>query len=531
VYFRTVPESDSGDYIFKEWTLYKNVDRKCIKILVPDNNFPDNKPKFSEFGIDFEVPFEVHIDHRYFQSIFGTDSEPRKRDFLYFPLINRMFEIQGSYLHRSFMMAPSYWKIQLYKFNPNIDMLMKDENRQFMDNIITSAEELFAEEVQDDIKDAKMPEQYETISRKYDITRGSIHPDLKIKNIKFNFNYAPLMENYYDLSGIEASTNNYFLTSDSPLLSTSQELVTVNGTVDDKKTFDVVRAYQGSDIFKTWQNNSLMTNDKNVSGINVKYLRVRGPFDTIPDHIGQSESGRYLQLEAYKDLSFTTQRNIMTSSINGEDAVTLKLRETSIIYNRTPEFGLSGAGIDNLSYTCLFNIPADSQIVSLIKGYDNESESGIYIYAQFNKYFGSSPEGDLILNIKINNVEKTYTIVNFKSDNWYGIVISVSNEFKQMGVYLYDIVEDQTDLSNHSDFKKVYENISSMNPLSFKVDQPYNIPTSNLKIANVRLFRTMIKEEQHDFILSQQFIKDESMLLLIDNCRPQIKVPFITRNR
>jgi hypothetical protein len=390
---------------------------------------------------------------------------------------------------------------------------------------------LFAEEVQDDIKDAKMPEQYETISRKYDITRGSIHPDLKIKNIKFNFNYAPLMENYYDLSGIEASTNNYFLTSDSPLLSTSQELVTANGTVDDKKTFDVVRAYQGSDIFKTWQNNSLMTNDKNVSGINVKYLRVRGPFDTIPDHIGQSESGRYLQLEAYKDLSFTTQRNIMTSSINGEDAVTLKLRETSIIYNRTPEFGLSGAGIDNLSYTCLFNIPADSQIVSLIKGYDNESESGIYIYAQFNKYFGSSPEGDLILNIKINNVEKTYTIVNFKSDNWYGIVISVSNEFKQMGVYLYDIVEDQTDLSNHSDFKKVYENISSMNPLSFKVDQPYNIPTSNLKIANVRLFRTMIKEEQHDFILSQQFIKDESMLLLIDNCRPQIKVPFITRNR
>jgi hypothetical protein len=119
-------------------------------------------------------------------------------------------------------------------------MLMKNEDRQFMDNIITSAEELFAEEVKDDIKDATMPEQYETISRKYDITRGSIHPDLKIKNIKFNFNYAPLMENYYDLSGIEAATNNYFLTSDSPLLSTSQELVEDYGTVEDKKTFNVI---------------------------------------------------------------------------------------------------------------------------------------------------------------------------------------------------------------------------------------------------------------------------------------------------
>lgn len=531
VYFRTVPESDSGDYIFKEWTLYKNVDRKCIKILVPDNNFPDNKPKFSEFGIDFEVPFEVHIDHRYFQSIFGTESEPRKRDFLYFPLINRMFEIQGSYLHRSFMMEPSYWKIQLYKFNPNIDMLMKDADRQYMDNIITSAEELFAEEVKDDIEDATMPEQYETISKKYDITRGSIHPDLKIKNIKFNFNYAPLMENYYDLSGIEASTNNYFLTSDSPLLSTSQELVSDNGTVDDKKTFNVVRAYQNSDIFTTWQNNALMTNDKNVLGINVKYLRVRGPFDTIPDHIGQSESGRYLQLEAYKDLSFKTQRDIMTGTVDGKDAVTLKLRETSIVYNRKPEFGLAGTSIDNLSYTCLFNVPSDSEIVSLIKGYDNESESGIYIYAQFNKYFGSSDEGDLILNVKLNTIEKTYTITNFKSNSWYGAVISVSNEFKQIGIYLYDIIEDVSDISNHSDFKKVFENISSMTPQTFNIEQPYNIPTSKLKIANVRLFRTMIKEEQHDFILSQQFIKDESMLLLIDNCRPQIKVPFITRNR
>jgi len=84
---------------------------------------------------------------------------------------------------------------------------------------------------------------------------------------------------------------------------------------------------------------------------------------------------------------------------------------------------------------------------------------------------------------------------------------------------------------NHSDFKKIFENISSMTPQSFNIDQPYNIPTSKLKIANLRLFKTMIKEEQHDFILSQQFIKDESMLLLIDNCRPQIKVPFITRNR
>jgi hypothetical protein len=272
-----------------------------------------------------------------------------------------------------------------------------------------------------------------------------------------------------------------------------------------------------------------MTNDKNVLGIDVKYMRVRGPFDTIPDHIGQSESGRYIQLEAYKDLSFSKQRNMMSGLIDGKNAVSLKLRETSIVYNVTPKFGVDD--IDNLSYTCLFNIPSDSEIVSFVKGYDNESESGLYIYAQFNKYFGGSDEGDLILKVKINSIEKTYTISNFKSGTWHGAVISISNEFKQIGVYVYDIIEDPSDITNHIDFKKIFENIASMTEETFDIQQPYTVPTSNLKISNVRLFKTMIKEEQHDFILSQQFIKDESLLLMIDNCRPQVKVPFITRNR
>ena len=525
VYFRTMPESDSGDYIFKEWTLFKNIDRKCVKILVPANKFPDNKPKFSEYGIDFELPFEIHIDNRYFQSIFGKGSEPRRRDFLYFPLINRMFEIQGSYLYRSFMMDPTYWKVQLIKFNPNIDMLMKDENRKYMDNIITSAEELFAEEVTDAIEDGTMPDQYKTISRRFDASRKSIHPDLKIKPIQYTFNYASLMENYYDLRGIEILIDSYGLTNDNPpTSSTDQHLLEDFGTVDTKEKFKVVRAYQSSDIFGAWANNELMTNDKNVLGTSVRYLRVRGPF--------ASELGAYVQLEAYTDLTFQKQKDIMVDdSISpGNDILNLKLRSTAIVYNSNPVFGKDN--IDNLSFTSIFNIPNDAGTVSFIKGYDNQTQSGMYIYAQFNKYAGNSNNnGDLILRVKLNNNERVFSIPDFKSGEWHGMVVSVSNEFNQIGVYIYETVEDPADLNNHTDFKKVFESISSMQTEEFEIEQPYNVPSSNILLTNVRLFSTMIKEEEHDFILSQQFIKDESMLLLIDNCRPQVKVPFISRNR
>ena len=41
----------------------------------------------------------------------------------------------------------------------------------------------------------------------------------------------------------------------------------------------------------------------------------------------------------------------------------------------------------------------------------------------------------------------------------------------------------------------------------------------------------MVKEEDHEFILSQQYIKDESKLLVIDNCKPQLNIPYISKNR
>ena len=63
------------------------------------------------------------------------------------------------------------------------------------------------------------------------------------------------------------------------------------------------------------------------------------------------------------------------------------------------------------------------------------------------------------------------------------------------------------------------------------VGSKYYIPSSGISIANIRLFNTMLKEDDHDFILSQQYIKDESKLIIIDNCKPQLNLPYISKNR
>lgn len=533
VYFRTVPESDSGDYIFKEWTLYKNVDRKCIKIMVPGNKFPSMDPKFSEFELDFQLPFEIHVDNRYFQSIFGKGSHPRHRDFLYFPLLNRMYEVQGSYLNRSsIMMTPVFWKVSLKKYNPNIDMLLTDDTRHFLDNVIQSAEELFKNEVESDIKDGIMPNQYDVISRRFDSSRNSIHPELRIRPLKYTFNHASLIENYYDLESLNQTDASYRITTGSPVNSNDVNLVSLPSLNDgDTGSYNVILAYQDSDPFISWRNNFLITTDKNVSGNNVKFIRVRGPIDTIPNHIGTSESGRYIRIEAYSDLSFKKQRPIMTTfDSNGNPIVKFKVREPSVIYNAEPQFNLTD--LCNISFTALFNVNGSADIIQFINGWDNETQRGIKISGQFVRYIGSEPEGDLNILIEINGSQKSYSINNFVSGEWHAIVISISNEFKQIGAYIYAIKEDPADIINHNEFIEVLNQQDSFQPQEFDlVGQKYYIPSSNMLLSNIRLFNTMIREEDHDFILSQQYIKDESKLLIIDNCKPQLNLPYISKNR
>jgi hypothetical protein len=527
VYFRTVPESDSGDFIFKEWTLFKNVDRKCLKVLVPKNAFPSNQPKFTEFGLDFELPFEIHVDHNYFQSIFGKNTHPRQRDFLYFPLINRMYEVTGAYLHRAFMMEPTYWKVSLQKYNPNIDMLLKDDSRTFLDNVIQSAEELFKEEVDATTKDGTMPEQYKTISRVFDSSRDAIHPDLTIRPLDFKFNYNELIQNYYNLGAISSTTVSYDIYDPSPIEGETvslQNLPSINE--GDHRSYDVVLAYQKSGPYKTWRNNALITTDKNVEGVSAKFIRVRGPIDPIPDHDGVSDSGRYIRIEAYSDLSFKKQRNIMSDG----STVKFKIREASVVYKSSPAFNLDD--IKNLSFTCMFRLNEGSDVVQFLSGYDNETEKGIKISGQFIKYFGGTEEGDFTVSMQLNNTTISQTVPNLKYGTWYALVIVLSNEFKQRAFYIYSMAEDPADLSNHTDLISVLNNQATMEVVEFELEnQKYYIPSSDMSIANIRLFNTMIKEEEHSFILSQQYLRDESKLIIIDNCKPQLNLPYIALNR
>ena len=82
-YYSVQPNGRGKDIILKEYSLFDVVDEKCVKVMVPGNTFPDNKPIYDTFGIQFENPIEIHIDRKYFEGIFGKGAQQKLSDRIY----------------------------------------------------------------------------------------------------------------------------------------------------------------------------------------------------------------------------------------------------------------------------------------------------------------------------------------------------------------------------------------------------------------------------------------------------------------
>jgi len=512
VYFKTEPDRDSADYVFKEWTLFKTVSRKCAKVLVPGNKFPDNKPTYAEFGVDFEMPFEIHIDHEYFQTIFGATTHPRKKDFLYFPLTNRMYEIQGTYLFRGIMQEPVYWKIQLVKFQPNIDMMMKAEDRTFLDNIITSTDELFADQMIEEVKDATMPQQFKTISTRFDETRKALHPDLKIKQLALTYNYSPLIQYYYESKSVPSvpiqitpATSNFTKTSIK---------------YEDPATKYTLIAYEESSLFLMWAGYKLTTYDLSAGAP----IKIRGPYNSNDPLLG-----RYIKIDRYSDSNFFTPGQLaFEEDTNGH--IHILTRDYGVVYN---EVGKLGEDQSNMTFFALVKINSLTDSISFIDAYDNANSEGLKLDGT-SVAINNSTDKNVTIRLEINSTLTQFNTVRLEIDKWYAIFVPISSQFNQAALSIYGFNQDPANANNFNDIIKLHSSAKTLTGASsfnFSINENFRLVSSPIDIANIRIFNTMVQEEDHDFVISQLFIKDESILRVIDNCRPRLNIPYIGINR
>lgn len=535
-YYSIQPNGRGKDVVLKEYSLFDVVDEKCVKVMVPGNNFPDNKPIYDTFGIQFEQPLEIHIDRKYFESIFGKGAAPRKRDIIFFPLTNRIYQIESTYLHRDFNLYPVFFKCQLMKYEvkQNTQFLNPVAEKELHDYTVNT-KDLFGEETQDEIEKVTKTQQYFVSSqrRNEDPTRAYIDHYLPIIEFDLNNNYTIVFNSYYDLerylyddplSNSKTEEQREAVRYKSvPVLGDNDELsftcwFKTRNYID--KTKLVNRPSVKLSISSYVQGNGTITYSSSTPH---KLTMADGYVSILAD---SARSGGFKILSIPDQYSFRVADN--GSTISGSIATWKfqKAQARNLIYGRKDGQGIS-----------IQMIWSGSNLTTTNTDYLQTGSFRILINdLEILSPFGAgtnSPMGNFIPAL----------------DNWYGFVFNFSNIFKQYSVNVWQMLYDpenpeaQTSDLGIVHFKEglisqkytyqIPSDIEQSNQTeTWKSDNnSYKILGSPLYLTNLRIFQNMIEKEKQSAILNQNVVGDSQLAIIIDNAKPVLKLPKIAKNR
>lgn len=486
-YFRAVADKRGEDVVLKEYTLYDVEDSKCLKVMVPDNEFPDNALQHNPFGINFETPFEVHIDKNVWWELFPEGSGPQKRDIIYFPLTNRIYEVISSYMFRGFMEKETYWKVSLVKYSPKTNRKENDDFKNIVDTLSTNMKKEFSEEVKEtEIKETK-PQQYtpDTTDRKKDPIRKWLHDNLVIVNKPIK-NYGTIIsEQHYDLRNL----------------------------IEDKKNIAV----------EYLPSVELKNNLSYSAWISEDYTKVFNPTDSVE---GMSNSDNKLLIKINKKRDY--QIGDYLKIFKGSDLIFYG-QVSNVKNNNQYELNVNKKIIDDLNknYSIWDSIDGYSieKIVpsNLIYGYDEEKNKGIKINLFAHKFLEIIINGEQHLFIFDKPLQKT---------KWCAIFINISNLFKQIEVNIWERkwIDGVLSSPQTTELFNIYNN--TINDFSFdkiKIDKNYQLLPGNHKITNIRLFNAIAEIEKQSTLLNQNIVKDAQNAIIIDNAIDRYYLPRITR--
>lgn len=125
VYFKTSPVETNNT--LRQHYLRNVVAIKKIMLMFPDNNIgsPD-KIMYSEWDMPLSDDFMVHILWDKFKTSFGEDAIPNERDYIYIPLLNKLFTLGVVQPINGFMGKVAWWEGQLFLYEDDAHVGVSD---------------------------------------------------------------------------------------------------------------------------------------------------------------------------------------------------------------------------------------------------------------------------------------------------------------------------------------------------------------------------------------------------------------------
>lgn len=547
VYYSVQPQGRGKDVVLKEYTLFDVVEEKCVKVMVPNNQFPDAALTFDSWGLNFNQPFEIHIDRKYFEGIFGKGSQPRKRDIIYFPLTNRIYRIDSMYVFRDVNNYPVYFKIQLVKYEVQKNTSWVDPNAEsaLLDYTVNT-QKLFGEEIQDEETELTKPQQYAITSQRRleDPIRSYISKGLPIIEYDLNNNWTIVFNNYYDLDKLFIDSEHMVDPASPALLDFERDAV--------RWKADPVLTENDERSFMCWFRTRNFLDRSRLVPKPAPKLSI-----TI-DTIGTNDI-TYTTYPIPHKLSLGENPNGFISILGDStrsggfeileivDQFRFKVRD----YGAAAPVTTAGWKAQKAQARTLFDGYYGGQGILLDFIW---SGSNAVISPTDNNYIQTGS-----FRIKINNLEVyspfgagiSSTIGQFipTVDDWYGFVFNFSNVFRQYSLKVWRLTYDPDNPATQTSDLSLVHSTDGVTTQAYTfnimpvIDDNYDSPfygTNNysyktrscpLWATNYRFFKHMVEEEKQSTILNQNIIGDAQLAIIIDNAKPILKLPKVARNR
>ncbi|MFW6225954.1 MAG: hypothetical protein ACOC3V_03265, partial [bacterium] len=202
-YHRTDPDAGGIDRVIHEYQLHNIVDVKSMKVLVPENQFPDNQVVINQFNLDLFDTFKINILKTKFKEAFGAQFRPGQEDILYFCQTNRMYIVKHAQIHKDVMNSGIYYNVILEKYEKRSNILNRvEESKDRIDELTrnTTIDELFGFEEENDYKKIANKEQLKPKS--FDTIRSIINSRTRIIKEPIYNGAIEVLESYYDVSNV-----------------------------------------------------------------------------------------------------------------------------------------------------------------------------------------------------------------------------------------------------------------------------------------------------------------------------------------
>ena len=458
-YFITDPDGNGIDRYMHEYQLKHVVKVNQLKIIVPENNFPDETLKLNFFNLDLFDTLEINIMKDEFKRAFGIEKRPSQDDIIHICTTNKLYYIKHSQALRDVMNASIYYKIVLEKYEQRADININDEESknilEQLTNNTTLDEILGIEKKQEENKVANKKQTY---SLAYDRLRHKIYSGIKIEKYPLYNDNIKFASTYYDLSD------------------------RANKIAIDYTNIDQKLEKGNNRTFINWFNaKSSYDPDKHLSRETFNGYNIRqGNYNLLSNYDENNRLGYRWFFEPehiffeINDQIFDLPYEILTDIWYGL-MISLNQRQHKLTVE-------------------LYRRKLDISIIM----FNKNTYEKIELITDNDIYDAYDPDNT------------GYTYENAINDGFLPVKNTETNYYAKESI-------------EYNDFTKISSLEFNISPYEFEHNETMKLYGSKIKYTNLRIFDNIIADDSKNNILNEAIINDEHHLIIYDNANREIK--------